>query len=214
MSERDIQEIDERIRNLREQLAGPLMSAEKEYKIRFEISDLQYESLQKQIGDLKGYQKGQKQANERIKERKQKQANERSEEGKQKHSELVDEGKRIQRRIEKLEMDTQTRVMNQDKERELIDQIHRLKNRLKEIESEKSGKGPLENRDSKPLDPDREINEIQKRIDILQMEQQARVMNTDKEREIIDEIVLLKRKIREIESQKTWNGNSKGTFNK
>lgn len=200
MSEKEIQEINEKIKNLRGELAGPLMSAEKEYKIRFEISDLQYESVQKQIDDLKGYQKGKKLANERSKERK------------QRYSELVDEGKRIQRRIEKLEMDTQTRVMNQDKERELIDQIHRLKNRLKEIESEKSGKGPLENRDSKPLDPDREINEIQKRIDILQMEQQTRVMNTDKEREIIDEIVLLKRKIREIESQKTWNGNSKGTF--
>lgn len=200
MSEKEIQEINEKIKNLREQLEGPLMSAEKEYKIRFEISDLQFESLQKQIDDLNSHLNEHKQANDPHKEIK------------QRYLKLDDEGKRIQKRIEKLECDRQTRVMNTDKERELIDHIQQLKNRLKEIESQKSGKGPLESMPPKSLHPDREINEIQKRIDILQMEQQTRVMNTDKEREIIDEIVLLKRKIREIESQKTWNGSSKGIF--
>lgn len=115
MSEREIQEINERIRNLREQLEGPLMSAEKEYKIRFEISDLQYESLQKQIDDLKNGLTSQNRTNNHLKVR----------DNTPKRVDVY--VKSIQKRIEKLEMDQQTRIMNIDQENELIDEIRRLK---------------------------------------------------------------------------------------
>ncbi len=44
--------------------------------------------------------------------------------------------KEVQKRIEKLEMDQQTRVMNTDKERELIDQIKQLRTQIKDQEVE------------------------------------------------------------------------------
>lgn len=44
--------------------------------------------------------------------------------------------KEVQKRIEKLEYDQQTRVMNTDKERELIDQIKQLRHQIKEQEEE------------------------------------------------------------------------------
>ncbi|KAF1079036.1 coiled-coil protein [Methanogenium sp. MK-MG] len=44
--------------------------------------------------------------------------------------------KDVQKRIDKLEMDQQTRVMNTDKERELIDQIKQLRLQIKEQEEE------------------------------------------------------------------------------
>lgn len=133
MSERDIQEINERIIILREQLEGKLMSAEKEYKIRFEISDLQYESLQKQIDDLKKGSKSQKMTNS--------------------HSNF---------------------------------------------------------RNTTPIRADNDIREIQKKIDKLEMDQVNCVMNTDKERELIEEIKLLKRQISDIEKQKTQPNNRSG----
>lgn len=135
MSEREIQELNERIRNLREQLEGPLMSAEKEYKIRFEISDLQYESLQKQIDDLKNGLPSQNMTNYRSKVR-------------DTMTKRVDEDvESMQKRIEYLEMYQQTRVMNTEKEREVIEEVRELKGQIEKIEREKmmedSGSGGL-----------------------------------------------------------------------
>ncbi|MBP2133975.1 uncharacterized coiled-coil DUF342 family protein [Methanomicrobium sp. W14] len=123
MSKKTIIEINEKITNLREQLAGSLMSAEKEYRIRFEISDLQYESLQMQINDL--HQKLESNQNKILKPP-------RNENNKSINCKRAI--KDFYKQIEHLEMEQQTRVMNADKERELIEKIKELRLKIQEQE--------------------------------------------------------------------------------
>ncbi|WFN37437.1 hypothetical protein L1994_03340 [Methanomicrobium antiquum] len=123
MSKKTIIEINEKITNLREQLAGSLMSAEKEYRIRFEISDLQYESLQMQINDL--HQKLESNQNKILKPP-------RNENNKSINCKRAI--KDFYKQIEHLEMEQQTRIMNTDKERELIEKIKELRLKIQEQE--------------------------------------------------------------------------------
>lgn len=130
--------IMERITVLQRDLDTLLMSAEKEYRTRFEISDLKYTLLQREVDELKQVvqtQEGRIQRYEQAKKtRSEHESREKPNEGFNKQLNA-----KFRKQIEHLEFKLQTEVHSTDKERELIETIKRLKHILQENEGPGTG---------------------------------------------------------------------------
>ena len=127
--------IMERITALQHDLDTLVMSAEKEYRTRFEVSDLKYTLLKMEINELRqtveqtvGVQKEQARMHERVPETR----SEREAQRRQRQKRINE----IQKQIEHLKFKLQTEVYTTQKEMELIDKIKQLNCKIEEIEGE------------------------------------------------------------------------------
>ncbi len=121
--------IMEQITALQHDLDTRVMSAEKEYRTRFEVSDLKHTLLQMEMSDLKRIVEAQ---GERI--RKAEQVEETIPKIIGKKMQDQRSIKELQKQIEHLQFKQQTEVYSTVKERELSDKIKSLRRAIQEIE--------------------------------------------------------------------------------
>ena len=132
----------ERIAALQHDLDNLVMSAEKEYKTRFEVSDLKYSLLQTDISEMRKIMEAQEERLKKCEKILGTDSRGKNQTGQLKRiagpqkNDMSVSIKELQRQIEAMEFRLQTEVFSTDKERELEYKIKGLKNALKEAEED------------------------------------------------------------------------------
>jgi uncharacterized protein YPO0396 len=134
------EEIMERIAALQQDLDTLVMSAEKEYRTRFEVSNLKYTLLQMEMGEMRKIIERQENRLKKCERILGTDSTGKNQTGLLKRiagprkNDMSVSIKELQRQIESLEFRLQTEVFSTDKERELREKINHLKRVLKESE--------------------------------------------------------------------------------
>ena len=123
----------ERITALQHDLDTLVMGAEKEYRTRFEISDLKYTLLQEEVDELKQVVQAQGEQIQKYEQAKKTRPEYKSRE-KSKREFNKQSNVELRKQIEHLEFKLQMEIYSTDKERELIEKIRYLKRALQENE--------------------------------------------------------------------------------